>query len=129
MGYICYKYKIDKHLKKKITERSVKMGFKRPRRIAQKEIAKKGTVLNKTVAFSTKVFLHCITHFLHIATNECTDTNPVRSPPDAWNMGAFQYSGQQHICTQNSKAELSPGKTIISTLPTIRWVVIQFGKH
>lgn len=30
------------------------------------------------------------TYFLHMAMNDCADTNPVFSPPAALNIGAFQ---------------------------------------
>ena len=38
------------------------------------------------------------TYFLHMAMNDCADTNPVLSPPAALNMGAFQYRGQPQTC-------------------------------
>jgi len=40
--------------------------------------------------FPERQFCICYTHFLHVDTNECTDTDPVLSPPDALNIGAFQ---------------------------------------
>lgn len=47
-------------------------------------------IYSKFFLFQEREFCICYTHFLHKDTNECTDTHPVLSPPEALNMGAFQ---------------------------------------
>ena len=48
------------------------------------------------------------THFLHMATNLWTETEPVRSPPAQQKRGPFQYSGQPQACAQGTGVSARP---------------------